>query len=60
MIEWEDKYSFGISIIDKEHKKFIDVINKAIIAREHYDNPEEVKEVLRGMTTYVLTHFNTE
>ncbi len=60
MIEWEDKYSFGISIIDKEHKKFIDVINKAIIAREHYDNPEEVKEVLRGMTTYVLTHFKTE
>ncbi len=60
MIEWDDKYSVGISIIDKGHKKFIDTINKAIIAKEHNDNPEKVKEVLREMTNYVLTHFKTE
>ncbi len=60
MIEWDDKYCFGISIIDEEHKKFTDIINKAIVAKEHNDNPEKVKEVLREMTNYVLTHFKTE
>ncbi len=60
MIKWGDKYYFGISIIDKEHKKFIDIINKAFVAKEHNDNPEEVKELLKGMTNYALTHFTTE
>ncbi len=60
MIEWEDKYSVGISMIDEEHKKLIGILNKAIFAKEHNDNPEEIKEVLREMTKYALTHFATE
>ena len=27
MIEWDDKYSVGISIIDEQHKKRINVID---------------------------------
>ncbi len=60
MIEWDDKYCVGVSIIDKDHKEFIDTINKAIIVKENNDNPEGVKEILREMTNYVLTHFKTE
>jgi len=60
MIEWEDKFSVGISIIDEEHKKLIGVLNKAIYAKEHNDNTEEIKEVLREMTDYTFTHFKTE
>ena len=60
MIEWDDKYCVGVSIIDKDHKEFIDTINKAIILKENNDNPEGVKEVLREITNYILTHFKTE
>jgi hemerythrin len=60
MIEWDDKYYACVSIIDKDHKEFIDTINKAIIVKENNDNPEGVKEVLREMTNYVLTHLKTE
>ncbi len=60
MIEWNEKYSVGISMIDEEHKKFIDIINKAIVAKGHNDNPEEVKEVLCEMIKYALNHFATE
>ena len=60
MIEWEEKYSVGISMLDEEHKKLIGILNKAIFAKEHNDNPEEIKEVLREMTKYALTHFATE
>ncbi len=60
MIKWDDKYNVGLSIVDEEHKDFIGILNKAILAKEHNDNPEEIREVLREMTTYALTHFKTE
>ncbi len=33
----DDKYSVGVPIIYKDHKKFIDIINKAIIVKENND-----------------------
>ena len=60
MIKWDDKYSVGISMIDDEHKKLIGILNKAIFTKEHNDNPEELREVLREMTNYALAHFRTE
>ena len=64
MLKWDEKYSVGISMIDEEHKKLIGILNKAIFAKGHNDNPEELreelKEVLREMTNYALTHFETE
>ena len=60
MVEWDDKYSVDISIIDEEHKKFINIINKAIVAKKHNGNPEEIKEVLKEITIYALAHFTTE
>ncbi len=60
MIKWDDKYSVGISMIDEGHKKFIGILNNAIFAKEHNDNSEELREVLREMTKYALTHFKTE
>ena len=60
MLEWDDKYSVGMSMIDEEHKKLIGILNKAIFAKGHNSNPEELREVLSEMTRYALTHFNTE
>ncbi len=60
MIKWNNNYSVGISIIDEEHKKLIGILNRIICAKEHNVNPEELKEVLREMTDYSVTHFTTE
>ncbi len=60
MNKWNDKYSVGISIIDGEYKEFIDIINKVIVAKEHNDKPEEVREVLYEMIKYAINHFATE
>ena len=59
-IEWNNKYSVGISIIDEQHKKLFSFLNKTIEAKEHSDNKEELKEVLEEMTEYSLEHFKTE
>jgi hemerythrin len=47
-------------MIDEEHKKLIGILNKAIFAKGHNNNPEELREVLREMINYTLTHFGTE
>jgi hemerythrin len=60
MIEWEDKFSVGISIIAEEHKNLIGILNKAIIANEHYDNTEETKYILCDMIEYARKHFSAE
>jgi len=59
MIEWEDKFSVGISIIDEEHKKFIDIINKAIYVQQH-NKLDAISGILTDMAMYALEHFKTE
>ena len=60
MIEWEDKFSVGISIIDQEHKKLIDILNKASFANERNDNAVETLELLGDMIEYSRKHFSAE
>jgi len=60
MIKWDNKYSVDISMIDEEHKKLIGILNKVVSAKEHNDNPEEIKEILSEMVEYAHKHFSTE
>ncbi len=60
MTKWNNKYSVGISILDEEHKEFIDIINTAVAIKENNGNPEEVREILYEMIKYALKHFATE
>ncbi len=60
MIKWDEKYSVGISIIDEEHKKLFEILNKAFFANRHNDNPKEIREILREMSKYARRHFATE
>ena len=60
MIEWDDKYSVGVTMIDEEHREFIGILNKAIAAKQNDSNPEEIREVLKGMIKHSKKHFATE
>ena len=60
MIEWDDKYCVGIKRIDNDHKRYIDTLNKLILLKKNNETPDGIKQVLREMTNYVLTHFKTE
>ncbi len=60
MIEWNDKYSVNISLIDEQHKNFIGIINKAIIAKKQSEDANEVLGILNEMTGYTFEHFETE
>ena len=60
MIEWGDKYSVGISIIDEQHKKLIETINKASMVEISSNSQKDVLAILDQMTEYILKHFETE
>ena len=61
IIAWDDKYnSVGISIIDEEHKKLIDIVNKATYIKQHDNNPRAIAEILVEITAYAQEHFKTE
>lgn len=60
MIEWDDKYNVGISIIDNEHKKLIDIMNNAVALEQNNCNPKDITEVINEMNKYAQTHFATE
>ena len=61
MIEWDDKYSVGISIIDEEHKELIRImICRHWTAKQHSNNIDEISKLLKELTVYALNHFSTE
>ncbi len=60
MIEWSNKYSVGVSVIDEEHKGFIDIINKIIAVKQRNYSQEEVDEVLSELVKFAKEHFKTE
>ncbi len=60
MIKWDNKYSVNVSMIDEEHKKFIDIINRATYIKKYNDNPKGISEILVEMTVYAQEHFRTE
>ncbi len=60
MIKWDEQFSVSISVLDDEHKKLFGIINRAIHAKAHKDNPDEIREVLIEMDNYASTHFKTE
>ncbi len=60
MFKQNDKNNVNISVIDEDHSKFTDIINMTIIAKQHNNNEEKVKDVLNKMIMYALGHFSTE
>ena len=60
MIEWNKQHSLGLSIIDEEHKKVIEIINGIIAAKQRDNYPEEIEKMLYEMIDYAWSHFKTE
>jgi hemerythrin len=46
MFTQNDKSNVNISIIDEDHSKFTDIVNKAIAAKQNNNDAEKVKDVL--------------
>jgi hemerythrin len=59
-ITWNSTFSVGITKIDEQHRRLIDMINLLIDNPDADVHSEPVSEVLVRMTEYALLHFQTE
>ena len=59
LIVWTDDLSTGIPVIDNQHQRIVDYINKLHHAQEHHSR-EEVSVVLDELVDYTLSHFAFE
>jgi len=61
-IKWSNEFKVNIELIDDQHKKLIELINKLDkkIKNTHEDNSESFREVIHEAVEYVKHHFATE
>jgi len=59
-IEWDDKFSVGIPLIDEQHKMLIQHVNDLAHAIERNQSVGEIVRVLGFLIDYAHFHFATE
>lgn len=59
-IEWTDSFSVGVALLDEQHRRLIDMLNKMIEDPAADTRSETVADVLTDMTNYAREHFKTE
>ena len=60
LIGWTDELSVGISEINEQHKKLIDMINDLHAATLKGKGKAAVGSILSGLASYVVEHFACE
>ena len=58
-IEWSSNLDIGIEVIDNQHKRIVEYINKLDDTRGNH-NMKEVGAVLDELVDYTLSHFTFE
>ncbi len=59
LIEWTDDLNTGIQVIDNQHQRIVEYINKLHHAQVH-ESRDEVGEVVDELVDYTLSHFTFE
>lgn len=59
-LEWDEKYSVGIQVIDNQHKTMFSTINKLIDVVGNDPDESELKEIIQYLLEYKRLHFATE
>jgi hemerythrin len=57
---WKDEYSVKVKLIDQQHKKLIDLLNKMYDGLREQRGKEVLGAVLSELVAYTEGHFTTE
>ncbi|HTW96237.1 MAG TPA: bacteriohemerythrin [Candidatus Methylomirabilis sp.] len=61
LIKWDENFSVGVKIIDKQHQRMIAILNRVYgMVESASNNIEEINQILKEMTDYADFHFSTE
>jgi hemerythrin len=59
-IIWKKEYKLGFSIIDEQHERFVDTLNKIYSAAYEAGKNDALLEIFEDLCKYINEHFNTE
>jgi len=59
-LQWNDRFSVGIRLIDSQHKKLFSIINDLIIAKENEQQQDVIESILTELVAYTEYHFSSE
>ncbi|MDO8988049.1 MAG: bacteriohemerythrin [Sideroxyarcus sp.] len=57
---WNDNFETGIPIVDEQHRKLVELLNKLASHLAYGVDKPELNQVFDEMTDYTLIHFQTE
>jgi len=57
---WGSKFNTGVAVVDEQHHKLVDLINRLGAISSHQTSPEELGEILNELANYTVYHFGTE
>jgi len=57
---WSDNLNTGIQVIDRQHRRIVDYINRLYDAHKNGSPKEETGAVIDELVDYTLTHFAFE
>jgi hemerythrin len=60
LIQWNDTLSVGITEIDRQHQRLIEMINELNTAMQQGKGKDVMSKIIRGLIDYAVTHFKTE
>ncbi len=60
LLVWSDDIAVGVEIIDIQHKKLFDALNRLVAAIDSGSGSAEVECVIDFLDNYVVEHFDTE
>ena len=60
MIEWDERYSVGVSELDEQHKKLFKLIDTLLEVGDTESSLQVLADVLEEMRAYASYHFETE
>jgi hemerythrin len=60
LIDWNDKLATGVSAIDNDHKKLVQMVNALNEAMKTGQGKDIMGKLLKDLASYTMTHFAME
>ena len=60
LIEWDDSLKLGIAVVDRQHARLIDIINRLHEATTDGRGADVIGEIMDELIIYTATHFSME
>jgi len=60
MIAWNNGLSVGVDVLDNDHKKLLEIINKLSATVENNATKDVIEDIFHDLEQYSMIHFNRE